>query len=150
MLMWYFATNLTSRTRVAFYWKPVNFPLCKVLQNGWIYIHCRWQHGYISQPPSPPCHWIHYWHAVKPPPWTEWQTCVKTLPCPKLHLWVVIKCAVVQINVMASRVLSYWKNTWLRMMCCLQIIWRENRKSQQRLWSAAILCGEDVFQAGCD
>ena len=27
--------------------------------------------------------------AIAPPPlWTEWQTGVKTLPCPKLHLWV--------------------------------------------------------------
>ena len=51
---------------------------------------------------------------------------------------------------MGLRLLSYWKNMWLRMMCCLQIIWRENRKSQQRLWSATILHGEDVVQAGCD
>ena len=49
-------------------------------------------------------------------------------------------------NVMGLRLLSYRKNTWLRMMCCLQIIWWENR----RLWSAAIPRGEDMVQAGCD
>ena len=27
--------------------------------------------------------------ADTPPPWTEWQTCVKTLPCPKLRLQTV-------------------------------------------------------------
>ena len=53
-------------------------------------------------------------------------------------------------DVMGLRLLLYWKNMWLRMMCCLQIIWRENRESQQRSWSVAILCGEDVVQAGCD
>ena len=26
---------------------------------------------------------------ASPPPWTEWHTGVKTLPCPKLHLWAV-------------------------------------------------------------
>ena len=41
------------------------------------------------------------------------------------------------------RLLLYWKNTWLRTMCCLQIIW-------QRSWGAAILHREDVVQAGCD
>ena len=53
-------------------------------------------------------------------------------------------------DVMGLRLLLYWKNMWVRMMCCLQIIWRENRESQQRSWSAAILHGEDVVQAGCD
>ena len=53
------------------------------------------------------------------------------------------------VYVTGSRLLLYWKNMWLRMMC-LQIIWQENRKSQQRLWSAAILRGEDMVQAGCD
>ena len=53
-------------------------------------------------------------------------------------------------NVTGSRLLSYQKNTWLRTMCCLQIIWQENRKSQWRSWSDAIPCGEDVVQAGCD
>ena len=48
------------------------------------------------------------------------------------------------------RLLLYRKNTWLRTMCCLQIIWRENRKSQQRSWSAVIPRGEDMVQAGCD
>ena len=51
---------------------------------------------------------------------------------------------------MGLRLLLYQKNMWLRMMCCLQIIWQENRKSQQRSWSAAIPDGEDVVQAGCD
>ena len=51
---------------------------------------------------------------------------------------------------MGLRLLSYRKNMWLRTMCFLQIIWWENRKSEQRLWSAAIPCGEDVVQAGCD
>ena len=37
------------------------------------------------------------------------------------------------------------KSTWVRMIYCLQIIWRENRKSQWRLWSATIL-----HRAGCD
>ena len=36
------------------------------------------------------------------------------------------------INVMGSRLLSYWKNVWLRMMCCLRIIWQENKKFQIR------------------
>ena len=54
------------------------------------------------------------------------------------------------IDVTGSRLLSYRKNTWLRTMCCLQIIWRENMKSQRRSWSAAIPCGEDMVQAGCD
>ena len=54
------------------------------------------------------------------------------------------------IIVMGLRLLSYWKNTWLGMMCCLQIIWQENRKSQRRSWSAAVPHGEDVVQAGCD
>ena len=54
------------------------------------------------------------------------------------------------INVIGLRLLSYRKNMWLRTMCCLQIIWQENRKSQWRSWSAAILHGEDVVQAGCD
>ena len=31
-------------------------------------------------------------------------------------------------HVMGSRLLSYQKNTWLRMMCCLQIIWWKNKK----------------------
>ena len=53
-------------------------------------------------------------------------------------------------NVTGSRLLSYLKNTWLRTMCCLQIIWWENRKSQQRSWSAAVPHGEDVVQTGCD
>ena len=52
--------------------------------------------------------------------------------------------------VTGSRLLSYWKNMWLRTMCCLQIIWQENRKSPWRSWSVAIPCGEDVVQAGCD
>ena len=29
-------------------------------------------------------------HWGRPPPWTEWQTGAKILPCPKLHLWAVI------------------------------------------------------------
>ena len=44
---------------------------------------------------------------------------------------------------MGLRLLSYRKNMWLRMMCCLQIIWWENRKSQWRSWSAAIPRGEE-------
>ena len=48
------------------------------------------------------------------------------------------------------RLLSYHKNMWLRTICCLQIIWRENRKLQQRSWSATILHREDMAQAGCD
>ena len=35
-------------------------------------------------------------------------------------------------------------------VCCLQIIWWENRKSQRRSWNAAIPHGEDMIQAGCD
>ena len=54
------------------------------------------------------------------------------------------------IIVTGSRLLLYQKNTWLRTMCYLQIIWWENRKSQWRSWSAAIPRGEDVVQAGCD
>ena len=54
------------------------------------------------------------------------------------------------VNVTGSRLLLYWKNTWLRMMYCLQIIWWENRGFWQRLWGAAIPCGEDMVQAGCD
>ena len=42
------------------------------------------------------------------------------------------------------------KSTCVRTMCCLQIIWRENRKSQRRSWSAGVLHGKDVVQAGCD
>ena len=53
-------------------------------------------------------------------------------------------------DVTGLRLLSYRKNTWLRMMCCLQIIWQENRKSQWMSWSAAIPHGEDVVQADCD
>ena len=29
------------------------------------------------------------------------------------------------IIVTGSKLLSYWKNMWLRMMCCLQIIWQK-------------------------
>ena len=54
------------------------------------------------------------------------------------------------VNVTGSRLLSYQKNTWLRTIYCLQIIWQENRKSQWRSWSATILCWEDMVQAGCD
>ena len=53
-------------------------------------------------------------------------------------------------NVTGSRLLLYQKNTWLRMMCCLQIIWWENKKFQWRSWSATILHKEDMVQAGCD
>ena len=53
-------------------------------------------------------------------------------------------------NVTGSRLLLYQKNMWLRRMCCLQIIWQENRKSQQRSWSAALPHGEDMVQAGCN
>ena len=54
------------------------------------------------------------------------------------------------IIVTGSRLLLYQKNTWLRTMYCLQIIWWKNRKSQWRSWSAAIPHGEDVVQAACD
>ena len=54
------------------------------------------------------------------------------------------------VHVMGSRLLLYRKNMWLRMMCCLQIIWQENRKFQQRSWSTTILHREDMVQAGCD
>ena len=54
------------------------------------------------------------------------------------------------VNVMGSRLLLYQKSTLLRMMCCLQIIWWENKKFQQRSWSATILHREDMVQAGCD
>ena len=54
------------------------------------------------------------------------------------------------INVKGSRLLSYRKNTWLRTMCYLQIIWWENKKFHQRSWSATILHREDMVQAGCD
>ena len=53
-------------------------------------------------------------------------------------------------NVMGSRLLSYRKNMWLRTMCCLQISWQENRKFQQRSWSATFPHREDMVQAGCD
>ena len=46
------------------------------------------------------------------------------------------------------RLLSYRKIT-LRTMC-LQIIWWENKKFQQRSWSATIPCREDMVQVGCD
>ena len=77
------------------------------------------------------------------------------LPCtpPAIHapLWTdFLTHACENITVTGSRLLLYWKNTWLRTMCCLQIIWRKNRKSQRRLWSAAIPCGEHLVQAGCD
>ena len=41
---------------------------------------CLWQRGLLGKPPGqrPPS-----------PLWTDWQTWVKTLPCPKLHLWAV-------------------------------------------------------------
>ena len=48
------------------------------------------------------------------------------------------------------RLLPHWKNMWLRMIYCLQIIWWENRKFQWRSWSATILHREDMVQAGCD
>ena len=54
------------------------------------------------------------------------------------------------IYVTGSRLLSYRKNTWLRTVCCLQIIWWENKKFQQRSWSATIPHREDMVQAGCD
>ena len=53
-------------------------------------------------------------------------------------------------SVMGLRLLLYRKNMWLRMMYCLQIIWQENRKLKQRLWSATILCREDMVEAGCE
>ena len=37
-------------------------------------------------------------------------------------------CICIHVHVMGLRLLSYQKNMWLRMMCCLQIIWQENRK----------------------
>ena len=52
--------------------------------------------------------------------------------------------------VKGSRLLSYRKNTWLRTMCCLQIIRWENKKFQWRSWSATILHREGIVQAGCD
>ena len=54
------------------------------------------------------------------------------------------------IYVTGSRLLSYWKSTWVRTIYCLQIIWWENRKFQQRLRSATIPHREDMVQAGCD
>ena len=54
------------------------------------------------------------------------------------------------ITVMGLRLLSYRKNTWLRTIYYLQIIWHENRKFQQRSWSATIQHREDMVQAGCD
>ena len=47
-------------------------------------------------------------------------------------------------SVTGSRLLSYWKNMWLRTMYCSQIIWQENKKFQQRSWSATIPCREDM------
>ena len=81
------------------------------------------------------------------PPWIqtprgqkEWHTFVKTLPsCNYFCGWL---CNGFEI--------TFRKSTWVRTIYCLQIIWRENRKSQWKLWSAAILHGEDVVQAGCD
>ena len=35
-------------------------------------------------------------------------------------------------------------------MCCLQIIWQENKEFQWRSWSATIPHREDMVQAGCD
>ena len=52
--------------------------------------------------------------------------------------------------VMGSRLLLYWKNMWLKMKYCLQIIWRENRKFQWRSWSATIPHRKDMVQAGCE
>ena len=43
-----------------------------------------------------------------------------------------------------------FENTWLRMIYCLQIIWWENRKFQQRLLSATIQHREDMVQVGGD
>ena len=54
------------------------------------------------------------------------------------------------VNVTGSRLLLYQKNMWLRTIYCLHIIWWKNRELQWRSWSAAILCGEDMVQAGCD
>ena len=56
----------------------------------------------------------------------------------------------VDTYVKGSRLLSYRKDTWLRTVCCLQIIWWENRISQQRSWSATIPHRQDMVQAGCD
>ena len=52
--------------------------------------------------------------------------------------------------IMDSRLCPHQKNTWLRMIYCLQIIWWENRKFEWRSWSATILHREDMVQAGCD
>ena len=62
---------------------------------------------------------------------------------------IVLVNAEADVNVTGSRLLSYRKNTWLRTMCCLQIIGQENKKFQQE-WSATILHREDMVQAGCD
>ena len=49
-----------------------------------------------------------------------------------------------------GEVCNGFENTWLRMIYCLEIIWQENRKFQQRLWSATIPHKEDMVEAGCD
>ena len=102
---------------------------------------------------TPVCHsvhgegWLpnmHHWSH-------DWGVCIQGA----LHLGgggqiphILLECVLVYVT--GSRLFSYQKNMWLRTMCCLQIIWWENRKSQRRSWSAAILREEDVVQAGCD
>ena len=54
------------------------------------------------------------------------------------------------LYVTGLRLCPHWKNMWLRMIYCLQIIWQENRKFEQRLWSATIPHREDMVQVGCD
>ena len=56
----------------------------------------------------------------------------------------------IDMNVTGSRLLSYQKNMWLRMIYCLEIIRQENRKLQWRSWSVTIPHREDRVQAGCD
>ena len=55
--------------------------------------------------------------------------------CQQLHI-ATLNLFLSGTNVTGSRLLSYRKNTWLRMMCCLQIIWWENRKFQ---WGHGVL-----------
>ena len=54
------------------------------------------------------------------------------------------------MNVTGSRLLSYQKNMWLRMIYCLEFIRQENRKLQWRSQSVTIPHREDRAQAGCD
>ena len=49
-----------------------------------------------------------------------------------------------------ERMNETFNERYMRMIYCLQIIWQENRKFQQRLWSATIPHREDMVQAGCD